>query len=162
MTRTQVWSLLLGLVLLAAVLPLFAEPKKSEPKNSADAGWLTSFDQALAQAKAEKKVVLADFTGSDWCGWCIKLKKEVFASAEFQKFAGEKLVLLELDYPRNKPQSDALKKQNAELQKKFNVDGFPTIVFLDGAGKELGRITGYLPKDQFLTQAQEFVAKAKN
>ena len=110
---------------------------------AAEGAWLTDYKAALAKAKKEKKVVLADFTGSDWCGWCIKLKDEVFSKPEFQEWAAENVVLLELDFPKQTPQSDELKKQNQELQKEFGIQGFPTIVFLDAKGKKLGQ-SGYV------------------
>lgn len=111
----------------------------------AAAGWQTDYKAALAEASKSDKLVLLDFTGSDWCGWCIKLDKETFSKPEFKEFAAKNLVLVEVDFPNNKPQSDALKKQNEELQTKFGVDGFPTLVLVDGTGKEVARNVGYLP-----------------
>ena len=107
-------------------------------------GWKTDYTAALAQAAKENKMVLLDFTGSDWCGWCIKLQKETFSKPEFKKFAEQSLVLVELDFPRGKTQSDELKKQNEELAEKFGVQGFPTLVLLDPQGKEAARNVGYL------------------
>jgi len=107
--------------------------------------WLDNYDAAVAQAKKENKLVLVDFTGSDWCGWCIKMKKDVFSKPEFNSFAKDKLVLLELDYPQAKKLSPSVVKQNEVLQQKFKVEGFPTLVLLDGSGKELARNSGYLP-----------------
>jgi len=104
--------------------------------------WLTDMKAAMDQAKKTKKPILADFTGSDWCGWCIKLKDEVFSTPEFRKWAKENVILLELDYPRNKPQSDELKKQNEELRTKYKIAGYPTVLFLDAKGKVLAR-SGY-------------------
>ena len=89
-------------------------------------------------------MVLLDFTGSDWCGWCIKLKKDTFSKPEFQKLAEEKLVLVELDFPRSKTQSAELKKQNQELAEKFGIEGFPTLVLLSSQGTEVARNVGYL------------------
>jgi protein disulfide-isomerase len=89
-------------------------------------------------------MVLLDFTGSDWCGWCIKLQKDTFSKPEFKKFAEQSLVLVELDFPRGKTQSDELKRQNEELAEKFGVQGFPTLVLLDPQGKEAARNVGYL------------------
>ncbi|MBL8843139.1 MAG: thioredoxin family protein [Planctomycetes bacterium] len=106
--------------------------------------WLTDFAAAKKQAKADGKVILADFTGSDWCGWCIKLHEEVFSTKEFAAWATKNVVLLEVDFPQNKPQSDELKKQNKALQATYKIEGYPTIVFLDGDGKEVGR-SGYAP-----------------
>ena len=89
-------------------------------------------------------MVLLDFTGSDWCGWCIKLRKDTFSKPEFQKFAEEKLVLVELDFPRKKEQNAELKKQNQELAEKFGIEGFPTLVLVDPKGTEVTRNVGYL------------------
>ena len=106
--------------------------------------WTTDLPKAIEKAKAEKKMVLIDFTGSDWCGWCIKFKKETLDTPEFAKYAKENLVLVELDYPSKKAQTDELKKANAELKKQYKVSGFPTLVVLNGEGKEIGRQRGYL------------------
>lgn len=101
-------------------------------------GWKTAADAA---AKA-KKPILADFTGSDWCGWCIKLKKEVFSTPEFAAWAKDKVVLLEVDFPRKSPLAEAQKRENEALAEKYKIDGFPTILILSPDGKELGRL-GY-------------------
>jgi protein disulfide-isomerase len=111
--------------------------------NAAEATWLTDLPKAQAQAKAENKIVLIDFTGSDWCGWCIKFKKDVLDTPEFQAYAAKNLVLVELDFPNKKAQSADLKKANKTLEEKFKVDGFPTFVVLDKDGKEIGRQVGY-------------------
>jgi thioredoxin-related protein len=111
--------------------------------NAAESVWLTDLPKAEAQAKAENKIVLMDFTGSDWCPWCIKFKKEVLDAPEFQAYAAKNVVLVELDYPSKKIQSDELKKANAALKDKYNIDGFPTLVVLDKNGKEIGRQVGY-------------------
>ncbi len=130
----------LGIIAAVSLVSLagtsFAEDEES--------GWMTSYKEALDKAKAEKKPILADFTGSDWCGWCIKLKNEVFATDEFKKWATENVVLLEIDFPRRKPQNEELKKQNQELQRKFGIRGYPTIIFIDAEEKVLGK-SGYLP-----------------
>jgi thioredoxin-related protein len=104
--------------------------------------WLTDLPKAQAQAKAENKLVMLDFTGSDWCGWCIKLHREVFSKPEFAEYAEKSLVLVEVDFPRTKKQSDTLKKANQALQDKYKIEGYPTIIILDGAGKQVGQL-GY-------------------
>lgn len=109
----------------------------------ASAQWLTDYDAALRQAKKEKKLLLLNFTGSDWCGWCIKLKKEVFDTDEFKKYAAQNLVLVEADFPESKPQPRALKKQNEALLDKYKVEGFPTLVVIAPEGKALGGL-GYV------------------
>jgi protein disulfide-isomerase len=108
-------------------------------------GWTDNYEKALATAKAENKLVLADFTGSDWCGWCIKLHDEVFSKPEFKEYAGKNLVLLELDFPNKKKLDDAVVKQNSELKTKHGISGFPTLVVFDGEGKELAKWVGYQP-----------------
>ena len=116
------------------------------PQAAAEAGpvWLTSVEQAREVAKKEKKPILVDFTGSDWCGWCKKLEAEVFGTAAFKKWATEHVVLLKLDFPRRIAQDETTKKQNADMKATFGIKGYPTIVFMDAEGKELGR-SGYLP-----------------
>ena len=105
-------------------------------------GWLTDLDEAKAQAKAEKKAILIDFTGSDWCHWCILLKKEVFGKDEFTKAASKDFVLVELDFPRKSDQSAEVQKKNKALAKSYGIRGYPTIVLTDDRGKEFAR-TGY-------------------
>jgi thioredoxin-related protein len=104
--------------------------------------WMTDLPKAQAKAKTENKLVLVDFTGSDWCGWCIKLNKEVFSTPEFVQYAGKSLVPVEIDFPNKKPQSAELKKANQALQKKYEIKGYPTIVVLNGDGKKVGEL-GY-------------------
>ena len=124
-------------------------------------GWLTDFAVAQKQAVEAKKPILIDFTGSDWCGWCKKINQETLSQAAFKKFAAEKLVLFEADFPHKKPQTPAVKKQNETLKNKHKVDGFPTFVLVSPEGKELGRIDGYLeggPK-AFMAELNKFTIK---
>src|SRR5262249_3241150 len=90
------------------------------------------------------KLILIDFTGSDWCPWCIKLKKEVFSQSEFVEYAEKNLVPVEVDFPRKKQLPAELKKANQALQQKYQIQGYPTVVVLDGSGKKLGEL-GYQP-----------------
>jgi protein disulfide-isomerase len=110
---------------------------------AAQAKWLTDYDAALAQAKQENKRVLIDFTGSDWCGWCIKFDEEVYSQSKFINYARDKYVLLKLDYPKNKKQSDAEKAANQKWKSQYRVGGFPTTVILNSEGREIGRFVGY-------------------
>jgi len=105
--------------------------------------WLTDLPKAQEQAKKDNKLVLLDFTGSDWCGWCIKLKKEVFDTKEFKDYAERNLVLVEVDFPRKKQQSEEQKKANQALQEKYKIEGYPTIIVLDSEGKQIGEL-GYM------------------
>lgn len=108
----------------------------------AAAGWDDNYEKAMEKAKAEKKIVLLDFTGSDWCGWCIKLDKEVFSKKEFKDYAKENLVLMEVDFPQGKRQTRKLKEQNENLKRAHSIQGFPTIVVLSPEGKKIGQL-GY-------------------
>ena len=104
--------------------------------------WMTDFSKAQEMAKKEGKTMLVNFTGSDWCGWCIKLESEVFSKSAFKKWAKENVILVKLDFPRKKI-SDKLQKQNKALAAKYKVRGFPTILFIDGEGKVVGK-SGYM------------------
>ena len=108
--------------------------------SGAELQWLTDLPKAQAQAKAEKKLVMLDFTGSDWCGWCIKLNKEVFSTPEFASYAKTNLVLMEVDFPRQKKLPENVKAANEALLKKYGVEGFPTIIVLNGEGKKVGEL----------------------
>lgn len=105
--------------------------------------WLEDFSVAKALAAEQGRHVLLDFTGSDWCGFCIKLDREVFEKPDFKAFSAQSLVLVKLDFPRNKAQGQKTKTQNASLQEKFRVEGFPTIVLLDSFGREVKRWSGF-------------------
>ena len=126
-------------------LTLFAGLLASQLTVLAEVQWSTDLPAAQAQAKKDKKIVLMNFTGSDWCGWCKKLQAEVFTTKEFDAYAKDKLVLVEVDFPNQKQQSAALKKANEALQEKYKASGFPTIVALNGEGKEVWRQVGYMP-----------------
>lgn len=104
--------------------------------------WETDFELAKKRAKEENKSILIDFTGSDWCGWCIKLNKEVFSTPEFQEYAAKKLIMVELDFPKKKELPAKLKEQNDKLQEEYKIEGFPTVILLNSRGKEVAR-TGY-------------------
>ena len=110
----------------------------------AAAGWSNNYPTALAQAKAENKPMLVNFTGSDWCGWCIKLKNDVFSTPAFKKFAQNEVVLMEADFPQGHQLPQAVQEQNDALQARYRVEGFPTLVLVDPNGKEIDRNVGYL------------------
>ena len=108
------------------------------------ASWLTDLSAAKAQAAREGKHVMINFTGSDWCGWCIKLRQEVFSQPEFEAYAAQNLVLVEIDFPKRKQISQATLRANAAIADQFKIGGYPTLVFLNPAGKEVRR-GGYQP-----------------
>jgi protein disulfide-isomerase len=123
--------------------------------------WTTDFKAAQAAAKKDGKPILIDFTGSDWCGWCIKMKKESLDKTAFKDFAQKELVLVEADFPNSKPQTAEVKAQNEALKKKYKVNGFPTFVLINADGKELGRQEGYLEggPDAFTSAIKGWAAK---
>ncbi len=101
------------------------------------------FEAAKAKAVKEGKPIFINFTGTDWCGWCIKLEKEVFSKKAFQDYAKENLVLVEIDFPKKKEQTAELKAQNKKLDKEYGVEGYPTLYLLDATGKKLTEDIGY-------------------
>lgn len=106
-------------------------------------GWTSDFEGAKKQAAESKKDLLIDFTGSDWCGWCIKLNDEVFKHDAFKDGVKDTFVLVELDFPKDKTKvSDEVRAQNEELGKKYGIQGYPTILLTDAEGRPYGT-TGY-------------------
>lgn len=128
-------ALLLSIVAGLAVLTSGAQAGELE--------WGTDLAKAQAKAKAENKKVLINFTGSDWCGFCIKLDKEVFSTSEFQEYAKKNLVLVEADFPNKKTLPAELKAANAKLKEQHKIRGYPTLVVLGSDGKKLGEVVGY-------------------
>jgi protein disulfide-isomerase len=122
--------------------PPAVEKKADNTVAAAKSGWLTNLDEAKKEAQAKNRLLLMDFTGSDWCGWCIMLDKEVFSKPEFKEYASKNLVLLELDFPRMKKMPPEITAQNEQLAVKYGIQGFPTVVVFDSTGKPLGAL-GY-------------------
>ena len=91
-----------------------------------DLQWHTDLNKAIEISIESEKPLFMFFTGSDWCGWCIRLQKEVFFKPDFVKWAKENLVLVELDFPRRKKLEESLKQQNENLRQMFAVRGYPT------------------------------------
>jgi thioredoxin-related protein len=131
----RILSFSLGLLLAGWAASATAAESASE--------WLTDFKAAMAKAKTDQRPLIVNFTGSDWCPWCIKLHDEIFEKAEFKDYAKKHLVLAIVDFPRTKPQTDAEKKTARELAAKYKIKGYPTVVVFDAQGKEIGT-TGYL------------------
>ena len=131
----RVKNLLLN-VLLAFVL-------LSPASVRAESGWATDYKKAQEEAKASHRLVLVNFTGSDWCGYCIQLDRAILSQPQFKDYASKNLVLVEIDFPHRKAQSTETKKQNVELAERYQVEGFPTLVVLNGDGKTVWRYDGY-------------------
>ena len=99
-------------------------------------GWTTDLDKAFEKAKAEKKSVLVEFTGSDWCPPCIAMRKNVFTKKEFVDKASKKFILVELDFPNG---DEEVKKKNQPYAEKYKIEGFPTVILFNPEGKEFTR-----------------------
>ena len=131
--------------------------------------WETDINVASRLAIKQKKVIMMFFTGSDWCGWCTRLQKEVFYTDDFKKWANNNVVLLELDYPRNKVMDEKIKNQNNHLQRIFAVQGYPSVHFVKpiiaGDKLDLQKLgdTGYIAGGPsiWLTEANKQLAKKK-
>jgi protein disulfide-isomerase len=118
------------------------------------ADWTEDYAAAVTQAKKEHKMILLDFTGSDWCIWCQRTDKEVFETQKFKDFADKNLVLVTLDFPKSRPMPDAVKAQNAKLEEKYGVEGFPTLIVLSPNEKVVFSQIGYKDggPDAFIAQ----------
>jgi protein disulfide-isomerase len=108
------------------------------------ADWTEDYSAGLAMAKKEHRLLVLDFTGSDWCVWCKRTDKEVFATQKFKDYADKNLVLVKVDFPNAIPQTDQVKAQNARLKEKYEIEGFPTLVVLDPSEKIVVKQVGYL------------------
>ncbi|WP_144891486.1 thioredoxin family protein [Flavobacterium tiangeerense] len=129
--------------------------------------WETNINKAMEVSTKTKKPMLLFFTGSDWCGWCIRLQKEVLKTPEFAKWANDNVVLVELDFPRKSTQTEEIKKQNSELQMAFGIQGFPTVHFVNAKTVD-GKVnfeglgsTGYVAGGPaaWLTEANKLLKK---
>lgn len=122
------------------------------------AGWSTDLEKAFAQAKAEKKSVLVEFTGSDWCPPCIAMRKNVFSKKEFVSKASEKYILVELDFPNG---DKAVKEKNQPYAEKYKIEGFPTVILFNPDGKEFTRFfaSEYPKTEDFLKHIDGALAK---
>ncbi len=145
-------------------------PTATSTYKAENEGWLVKMEEAYQLSKKTKKPIMANFTGSDWCGWCKRLTASVFSQDEFKKWAQKNVVLLELDFPRGKQIPDEIRGQNYSLQQAFKVSGYPTVwVFdleFDQAKQSYNIIpwgqTGYRPTcKEFTTEVDNFLSKRK-
>lgn len=165
--------LLVFILIQVSAIHSFGQSLNSEPTLE----WHSDMMKAYELSKSTNKPIFAFFTGSDWCGWCMKLQKEVFSKSAFISWANENVILVELDFPRTKKLPDDLVRQNAELQQVFKVSGYPTIWMfylikdetnkrftIDGLGS-LGYPSHPEPGKEevsFLKTANEILANKKN
>jgi thiol:disulfide interchange protein len=139
------------LMLAVAAAPALADDKKDgkDPKepDKLAAFQKLDFDKAVAKAKSDKKVVMIDFY-TDWCGWCKVLDQKTFSEEKVQKVLKDKMIAIKLN---------AEAKENLEVAKQFKIKAYPCIVFVDGEGKEVARVLGYKPPDDFLKELEKIL-----
>ncbi|HMP31525.1 MAG TPA: thioredoxin family protein, partial [Saprospiraceae bacterium] len=124
----KIYSLIVFFTLLISVsYAQKAAESKVVSHKAHNEGWLVSVQEAYELSEKTGKPIMANFTGSDWCGWCTRLTANVFSHKEFKDWAAKNVVLLELDYPRRTQMPQELKEQNAGMQQAFGVNGFPTV-----------------------------------
>ena len=159
-------KLSIAVALLLAATFTFAQDSYTAEQE----GWLVSLEEAYQESQKTGKPIMANFTGSDWCGWCKKLSAAVFVKPEFKEWAAENVVLLELDFPRRKQLPEEIREQNYSLQKSFGVRGYPTIwVFNLEKDKKSGQFsiealgkTGYRPSvKEFTSGVDQMITKSK-
>lgn len=155
------------IVLCLIAFAVSATTAQTEYKSQKE-GWEVEMAKAVKLSQDSGKPILANFTGSDWCGWCIRLDKSVFSKPDFKQWANDNVVLLELDFPKRSKLPAEIQKQNSELQRAFQVSGFPT-VWVFNADKDpetngfsiqaLGK-TGYSKTvSEFTTAVDQMIAK---
>ena len=135
---------------LSGICTVVSGADSPAPKKPADPVWLTSMSQAQEAARNGKKVIFVDFTGSDWCPWCVKLHENVLDRAAFKKFAADHLVLVYVDFPKNAKADDPA--ANEKLARKYKVEGFPTALVMSPDGKVVREIGGAMPEKEYLKE----------
>jgi protein disulfide-isomerase len=131
--KIYLFLLLSGIAFQACAQPTTTTAEKPKPAAYASAkeGWLVDLDEAYALSQKNNKPILANFTGSDWCGWCKRLDADVFSKPEFKAWAQKNVVLLELDFPRYKQIPQKNQSQNAAMQQALQIRGYPTVWLID-------------------------------
>ena len=133
-----------------------------------DLNWHTDLSKAVSISINEKKPIMLFFTGSDWCGWCMRLKKEVFNHEKFKIWSDEKIILVELDFPRRKKLASNILNQNRELARIFGVSGYPTCWLVKPQILENSKVNflklgklGYVAggTDKWISVAEKFLIK---
>lgn len=150
------------LFIFAATL-LTVNAQSLENYKAHNEGWMVSIEKAQVISKESGKPIMANFTGSDWCGWCKRLTANVFSKPEFKKWADDNVVLLELDFPRRTQLPQEIQAQNQSLQRAFKVSGYPTVwVFYLQENAETGQMNiDPLGRTGYKASAQEFIQEVE-
>jgi len=154
-------------IVVAAVVFMLARPgptSKPDSNEAIELAWTEDFAEAKAHAAELNRPMLLNFSGSDWCRYCQKLDEEIFSTPQFEAFADENLVLVLVDFPRDKDQSAELKYQNQQLKVRYGFvdgrDGYPTLFITNPDGSALGRM-GYMRggPEPFLKELRAVLAR---
>ena len=141
---------------------------QSNNAQTVDLNWHTDLSKAVSISINEKKPIMLFFTGSDWCGWCMRLKKEVFNHEKFKIWSDDKIILVELDFPRRKKLEPNILNQNRELARIFGVSGYPTCWLVKPQILENSKVNflklgklGYVAggTDKWISVAEKFLIK---
>ncbi len=143
--------------LFGKAAPMTAADLQVNESYSTSTKWFESYENAHRESLRTGKPILAAFTGSDWCGPCISLKKQVFDSPEFQTWSDENVILLELDFPKKTNQDPKLKTQNTGLARKYDIAGYPTVLFLDANGDAMGKLGHSTNAKQWIASAEQML-----
>jgi protein disulfide-isomerase len=135
--------------------------EQEEDQELALGTWITDYDQALELAEQLERPILINFTGSDWCVWCFRLRDEVFTQETFLEYAKSDLILLKLDFPQRTQLPPEQQMINQNLANRYGIRGFPTILLIDSEGTEINR-TGYQPggAENYVKHIRELLEKA--
>ena len=139
-------KILLSAAVVLTASAMFAAPAKkhtpSRAQRSEPYRIVNDYKEAQRISERTRKPIMIIFSGSDWCGWCVKLDNEVFSKKEFQNWAKDHLVVYLADFPRSKKIPPAQKAQNDQLARKYRIQGFPTVLLVNAKGDVIAR-TGY-------------------
>ena len=142
-----------------AATPALPKPPKTQVKSTPD-GWYDDYNAATAAARQTKRPIFVLFTGSDWCIWCQRLRKDVLTKPAFQKLAAEQLILMFVDSPNGFELPTKVKQANEMLAKTLGAaGGVPHVIVVSADGKKLGEISGYRKEAEYLLELQKILQK---
>lgn len=153
-----------SLIADVAEIPAEAARSAETPKTSTPAGWTDDFDAAKKQAAIEGKDLLVAFSGSDWCGWCVRLEKEVFSQKSFGDKIRHRAIPVYIDLPQDKNRiTPAARKRNPELVEQYGIEYFPTVILIDSDGDFIAR-TGYVEggPEKYVEHLKKNYSEGKN
>jgi len=162
--KIRIFKLAAALVIGTATLPQSMLLANTAHESIIGQGieWTTNYRNALAKSNATSRPIILFFTGSDWCTWCTKLEQEVLDTQAFANSAAGKYIFVKLDFPKRAPIDQAVKQQNASLQKKYNISGYPTLLIIDGQENVLAQ-TGYQQggPDRYASHLDQLISRQK-